>query len=120
MEEKQKNEQAQQHASLIWHYVAYFDKVKIDVAAVFLSFPIHDGNKYVRFIKRPNENDYKTFEAYCKLRNLIWEYQFNRPYYNKLTLLDTTDINEGFYVKIEPYFYGLLDNYVKTDKWVKL
>ena len=120
LKEKQKIEQEQQHSSLIWHYVGYFDKVKIEAATVFLTFQIHDGNKYVRFIKRPNDNDYKATDAYWKLYNIVEEYQFNRPYYNKLALLDKTVINEGFYVEIESYFYSLLDNYLKNGKWEKL
>ncbi len=120
LQKKQKSEQEQQHASLIWHYVGYFDKVKIEAATVFLTFPIHDGNKYIRFIKRPNDNDYKGKDAYWKLYNIIGKYQFNRPYYNKLFLLDKTDIYEGFYVEIEPYFYSLLENYLKNDNWEKL
>lgn len=120
LQKKQKIEQAQQHASLIWRFVGYFDKVKIEAATIFLSFQIHDGNKYVRFIKRPNDNDYKAKDTYWKLYNIIREYQFDRPYHNKLALLDKTDINEGFYVEFEPYFYSLLENYSKNSKWEKL
>lgn len=120
LKEKQKVELVKQHASLIWHYVGYFDKVKIEDATVFLTFQIHDGNKYVRFIKRPNVDDYKGTDEYWRLYNRIGKYQFNRPHYNKLSLLDKTDIYEGFYVKIEPYFYSLLENYLKNGKWEKL
>lgn len=120
LQEKQKKEQAQKHASLVWHYVGYFDKEKIEAATVFLTFKIHDGNKYVRFIKRPPETDYKANELYWKLYNIIHMYQFNRPHYNRLALLDKTDINEGFYVEIEPYFYSLLENYLENGKWEKL
>ena len=117
---KQKIEQEQQHASLIWHYVGYFDKAKIEDATVFLTFQIHDGNKYFLFIKRPNAYDYKETDQYWRLYNSIGNYQFNRPHYNKLSLLDKADIYEGFYVRIEPYFYSLLENYLKNGKWEKL
>lgn len=120
LKEKQKIEQEQQHASLIWHYVGYFDKKKIEAATVFLTFQIHDGNKYVRFIKRPNDDDYKEKNQYWELYRSIGNYQFNRPHYNKLSLLGKTDIYEGFYVRIEPYFYSLLENYLKNGKWEKL
>lgn len=120
LQKKQKIEQAQQHASLIWHYVGYFDKVKIDRAISFLTFPIHDNNKYVRFIRRPHDNDFERYDEYWKLYNSIAKYQFGRQHYNKLALLDKTEINEGFYVKFEPYFYSLLENYLQNNKWEKL
>ena len=120
LQEKQTHEEEQKHASLIWHYVGHFKKDKIETAAIFLMFPIHDNNKYIRFIEKPDSRDWKRNDDYWKLYNVVPRFHFQRQYYQELCLLNRLDIEEGFYVEIEPYFYSLLENYKKNNKWEKL
>lgn len=119
-QEQQHRERELKHASLIWQYVGHFKKDKIEKASYFLTCPIHDNNKFMRFVEKPDRDDYKGNELYWHLYNSIQSYRFHRKYYQELSLLNKMDIPEGFYVEIEPYFYSLLENYLKTGEWVKL
>lgn len=120
LQEQQNRERELKHASLIWQYVGHFKKEKIDGAAYFLTCPIHDDNKLLRFIEEPDRLNYKENEFYWQLYNSVNDYHFYRPYSYDFHLLDRIDIAEGFYVEIDPYFYRLLENYIKNGKWEKI
>lgn len=106
---------------LIWRYIAHMEQQDRTLASCILNYPIHDGDKYTRFIKNskyPNDDEGQMFRAIWstvdKFR-FVWNGGISRLY-----LLERQQIREGFYVTIDPYLYDILEHYKKSHKWEKL
>lgn len=118
-----KNEKTQKvnRENLIWRFIAYINDTDKMIATCILNYPIHDEDKYTRFIrnpKLPNDDEGQLYHAIWSIVNkfrFVWDGGIH-----KLYLLERQQIREGFYVTIDPYLYEILEQYKNTHKWAKI
>lgn len=129
IENRLKQEQAAANAKarednrkkLIWRYIAHINQQDRMLAACILNYPIHDDNKYTRFVKNskyPNDDEGQLFHAIWSIVDrfrFVWNGGIS-----KLYLMERQQIREGFYVTIDPYLYDILEHYKDSHKWEKL
>lgn len=106
---------------LIWKFIANISEKDRFLASCILNYPIHDEDKYTRFVKNskyPNDDEGKLFNA---IYNTVNTFRFTwNSGISHLWLLEKQQIREGFYITIDPYFYDILEHYKNTNKWEKL
>lgn len=122
-EQARLNEQSQieNRKKLIWKYIANISVQDRFLASCILNYPMHDGNKLIRFIKNtkyPNDDEGKLFHA---IWSTVDHFRFVcKNGINRLYLIDREQIREGYFVTIDSYLYDILEHYKNTDRWEKL
>lgn len=106
----------EEHASIIWKLVCHTDKEILDAALHFLDLEIFDGNKYIRYLPLPKNEDYQGRRVYDAFNQIADHFY----YPSHATLVERERSKEGLYFQIESYFYSLLESYATTKTWKKL
>lgn len=108
-------------AKLIWRYVAHIDDTDRIIATQILNYPIHDGDKFTRFIKKPTSSYDDDGQKCYAILNVVdkFRYTLNNGV-SKLYLMEKQQIREGYYCMIDPYLYKILEHYKDTNKWEKV
>lgn len=121
LQEKAEAEQRKQkHANKIWKCVAHLDNDLISASMLFLQLNIHDDDKYLRYVKIPENSygdEYKLFQCYIKIIESFTFY-FESGY--RIKLIEEEKINDIMYFKIDRYFYNLLYSFKETGVWRKI
>lgn len=118
---KQRKEN-EQYASYIWKLVSHAESDSISVATLLFSCEMLDNDRHIRFAPFPKNNNRNSDEqikinAFCEISNY---FSYNNSSYSSIELIKREQCREGIYFHIEPYFYLLLENYLKNNRWEKV
>ena len=104
----------------IWKYVAHLDNYVISELPIFLELDIHDDDKCVRYLKIPYYNNSIDDGIYDKCCHLVSVLTFNLDNYTREELIKQEEVKEILYFYIHPYLLALIENFKRTNNWVKI
>lgn len=104
-----------------WPFVEFVDISYVEFACVILQLPMSNNNKYIRFLKHPEQNFGEEFECYKAIGSIVsrFEYYDDRRQHS-IKFLQIRMQKHGCLIEIDEYFYLLLEHYSKTKKWERV
>lgn len=105
-------------ANIVWPLVEYEKLELVSRACVILELPMSNNDKCTRFLKHPKMLLGEEYDSYIAISEIVDNFQYyDNRMHRTYKLLDIYAHKRGCIITINSYFYLLLENYKKTNKW---